>query len=443
MRRRSILGAMRHKLGKLRGVALVAAAFAGGIVTSQLANANTESQSPYAPLDQLARVLVIVENQYVDPANRTKILEGAVKGMVAELDPHSTYMPPDDFRAFQGETEGQFGGVGLEVDARGELVTVVAPIEGSPAARAGMRSGDQILAIDGKPMRGESLEKMVLLMRGAPGTTVRVTVRRAGEAEPITFNLKREIIKVQSITAKRLDNDVAYIQIKQFQSGTHRELLRAVGDLRKGGPIRGVLLDLRGNPGGLVDEAEQAADELLGGGVIYTTRHRDRIIDEAKAKPGGALASEPIVALVSPYSASAAELLAGALQDNHRATIVGARTFGKGSVQTIFDLPDGAGLKLTTMRYYTPSGRSIQAQGIDPDVIVKEQEGLVIRESDLQGHLAAEGATKPTHAVVVTIPKRDQPKAEATQPREIPKDPSKGDDGVLAIGYERLLGLMR
>jgi carboxyl-terminal processing protease len=433
---------MKQRPGWGRTVALVAAAFAGGAVTSQLARATTQAASPYAPLDQLARVLVIVENQYVEPTQRAKLTEGAIKGMVAELDPHSAYLPPDEFAVFQGETAGKFGGVGVEVDFRGDYITVIAPIEGSPAARAGIKPGDQILAIDGKPMRGERLEKLVVLMRGPSGSAVALTVRRAGAPDPLTFALVREEIHVQSVTAKRLAGDVAYVRVKQFQEGTHQELVRAAAKLRaeSKAELTGVLFDLRNNPGGLVDEAEGVADELLSSGVIYTTRHRGQVIDEARAHDGGAFASLPIVALVNEYSASSAELVAGALQDSHRATIVGAPTFGKGSVQTIFELPGGAGMRLTTMRYYTPSGRSIQAEGIKPDVLIQPGQpatpGQIVRERDLDGHLAAEGPQNNAKPQVLVDGKGTAP---AVGTDDVPANPAKGDDFSLSVGYQLLL----
>jgi carboxyl-terminal processing protease len=426
---------------------LVGAAFAGGAATSHLAHATTQGSSPYGPLDQLARVLVLVENQYVEPTQRGKLTEGAIKGLVAELDPHSAYLPPEEFAQFQGETSGKFGGVGVEVDVRNDYITVIAPIEGSPAARAGVRPGDQILAIDGKPMRGERLDRLVQLMRGPSGSKVAMTVHRPGAADPLTFELVREEIHVQSVTAKRLAGDVAYVRLKQFQDGTHDELVRAAGKLRSKGraELRGLVLDLRNNPGGLVDEAEGVADELLASGVIYTTRHRGRIVDEARAHAGGAFASLPIVALVNEYTASSAELVAGALQDSHRATIVGAQTFGKGSVQTIFELPGGAGMRLTTMRYYTPSGRSIQAEGIKPDVLIQSSQAptagqQVVRERDLDGHLPAESAGAVRLPPVVVDGTATNP---AVATNDVPTDPTNGDDFSLSVAYQVLLKSLR
>ncbi len=381
---------MRSRSGWSKTALLVAAAFAGGALTSRLAGADTQAGNPYAPFDQLARVLVLVESQYVEPAARTKVTEGAIKGMVAELDPHSAYMTPSEYALFQGETEGKFGG-----RRRGRLQERLRhghrADRGISAARAGVKAGDQIVAIDGRPMRGERIDKLVTLMRGPSGSKVEMTVRRPGVADPIAFVLTREEIHVTSVTGKRLDNDVAYIRLKQFQEGTHEELLRVAAKLRaeSKAPLAGVILDMRNNPGGLVDEAEGVADEFLTSGVIYTTRHRGRVVDEVKAHAGGAFASLPIMALVNEYSASSAELVSGALQDSRRATIVGAPTFGKGSVQTIFDLPGGAGLRLTTMRYYTPSGRSIQAEGIRPDVLIQPATPIaatdLVRERDLEG----------------------------------------------------------
>jgi len=427
---------------------MVAAAFAGGAIAAHVADATTQAASPYAAFDQMSRVLVLVENNYVDPTQRAKVVDGAIKGMVAELDPHSAYMPPAEYALFRGDTQGKFGGVGVEVDFRGEYVTVIAPFDGSPAARAGIRSGDQIVAIDGKPVRGERIDKLVTLMRGPAGTKVKLTIRRKEAADLLTFELVREVIHVDSVTGKRLEAGVAYVRVKQFQEGTRDELLEVAGKLRGASAtkITGVLLDLRNNPGGLVDEAEGVSDEFLGAGTIYTTRHRGRVIDEARAANGGTFADVPIVALVNEYSASSAELLAGALQDNGRAKIVGTQTFGKGSVQTIFDLPSGAGLRLTTMRYYTPSGRSIQAEGIRPDVVIRtaqdKDEKVVVRESDLDGHLPAEGPVSGKPQTVLTDDTRRSGEERDAPKAEVPDNPKGGTDFALSVGYDELLKLI-
>lgn len=427
----------------LRTAALVAAAFVGGAVAARTADATPAAASPFALLDQLARVLVVVENAYVEPTSRDRLVEGALKGMVAELDPHSAYMNREEYAEFQGDTEGRFGGIGVEVDFREEVVTVIAPIDGSPAARAGVKPGDKIVAIDGRPTRGVPADKLVRLMRGEPGTRVTIDVLREGAADVISIQLTREIVQVASVEGKRLAGDVAYVRLKQFQAGSHDELLREIGRQRgaAAAPLAGVLLDLRNDPGGLVDEAEAIADELLEGGVVYTTRHRGKVVDEVNAGPGGALADLPVVVLVNEYSASSSELLAGALRDNGRATLVGTRTFGKGSVQTIFDLPDGSGMRLTTMRYYTPSGRSIQAEGIAPDVWIRPangKEATTYREDSLEGHLVGDAGGRPVAAqAVVLAPDDDAPLGRIA---DIPPDPTQGKDFALAEGYRRLTG---
>ncbi|HVU03754.1 MAG TPA: S41 family peptidase [Polyangiaceae bacterium] len=402
---------------------------------------------PYDVIRQLGRVLVLVENEYVDPVDRFRLLEGAIKGMVAELDPHSSYLPPEDYRIFDADTRGEFGGIGVEVDFQNETVVVIAPIEGSPAERAGIRSGDHIVAIDGSPVRGRPMQELVRRMRGKPGSRVVVSVERPGATALLHFTLTREVIQVASVAWKLLDGGVGYVRIKQFQSGTHAELLAAVEKLRAEAKasVGAVIVDLRNDPGGLVDEASDVADEFLAGGVIYSTRHRGQTVDEVHAGRGGAFVDARVVVLVNEYSASAAELVAGALQDQKRATVVGARTFGKGSVQTILELPGGAGLRLTTMRYYTPSGRAIQAQGIVPDVDVAQvtntrKAGVVIRESDLDNHLSAEGtsAAEPS-------PAPDGGSLEVVPPAhleatgEIPKNPIGGADPALALAYQLLL----
>jgi carboxyl-terminal processing protease len=450
-----------------KGLLLPSLAFAGGAVVTLLgptrAQATGRDESPYAAVAQLGRVLVEVENDYVEPVDRAKLVNGAIKGMVSELDPHSSYMPAEDFGLFQSETEGKFGGVGIEVDARGDALTVIAPIEGSPAEKAGVKSGDRILAVDGRDATSESLDKVVRSMRGDPGTHVKLTVLHKGASQPVTFDLVREVIHVPSVASRLLAGDVAYVRIKQFQEKTHDELLAAASKMRAQarGPIAGVVLDMRSNPGGLVDEAAEVADEFLSGGVIYTTRHRGQIVDEVKARKGGAFASEPVVVLVNEWTASASELVAGALQDQKRATIVGLPTFGKGSVQAIIALPGGAGMRLTIARYYTPDGHAVQADGVHPDVAIEPGKVdpsafPITRERDLEGHLAGEpngGPSARPGGVVVHAPAKGDG-ADAGAPavsaadeagsgaRGVPLDPTKGSDFVLRTGYEVLKNLI-
>jgi len=421
---------------------LVTAAFAGGAITTELSHAEGEQESPYGPLAQMARVMVFVENSYVDPVDRDDVLNGAVKGIVAELDPHSAYMTPKEFTQFNEDTEGTFGGIGVEVDFKGETIVVIAPIEGSPAFEAGVKSGDEIVAVDNKPLRDMPVDKIIKMMRGPAGSKVTITIRRKGEEEPLIFTLEREHIHVRSCEGLRMDNDIGYLRLKQFQQGSHRELLEEVGKLRKAAktPLRGLILDLRSNPGGLVDEAEGIADEFLDGGAIYSTRHRGAVVDLIEAHGGGAVAKEPLVVLVNEYSASSSELVAGALQDNGRGVMMGGRTFGKGSVQTIFQLPGGAGIRLTTMRYYTPKGSAIQANGIWPDVLIRYAEdektgAKAIREGDLEGHLPPEQVAKRKNTRVLEGDERP----DYTPVNKLPHDPRKSKDFALQKAYEELL----
>jgi carboxyl-terminal processing protease len=429
--------------------AAILASFAGGAcVTAFQGSRAARGDTPYAAVEQLGRVLVEVENEYVDPVDRTKLVDGAIKGMVAELDPHSSYMPPEEYQAFQSDTEGQFGGVGIEVENKNEQLIVLAPIEGSPAERAGVKSGDIIVSVDGRDPSSEPLDKLVKHLRGAPSTHVKMGVRRQGAPDIITFDLVREVIHVPSVAFKLLNDNVAYVRIKQFQERTHEELLAASAVLRAraGGHIRGVIVDLRSDPGGLVDQAAEVADEFLDDGVIYTTRHRGKVVDEVTARAGGAFTEQPCVLLVNQYTASASELVAGALQDHKRASVVGEPTFGKGSVQSIVSLPGGAGMRLTVARYYTPSGHAIQADGVHPDITVeaKKEEGTItFRERDLEGHLAPEAriaqATNAGRVVVLGTDAGTEP--EETTGREakgVPEDPEKGNDGVLKVGWEVL-----
>jgi carboxyl-terminal processing protease len=376
-------------------------AFAAGhfLSVSSPAEAAKNNESPHAAIEQLARVLVQVENRYVDPVDRDRLLLGAIKGMVAELDPHSEYFPPKEYGEFTSETTGKFGGVGIEVDGRGEYLTVIAPIEGGPAEAAGVKPGDEIVAIDGQDAKGLTLEKSVRLMRGDPGTKVVLTVRRPSESNKIIkIPLTRAEIRVHSVNWEALPNGVAWLRIKQFQEKTHDELVDAIGKVKGklGGKIAGVVLDMRRNPGGLVNQSVEVADEFLDKGVIFSMRGQNgKTLEESRASSGGALVNVPVAVLVDEASASAAELVAGALQDSKRAIVVGVQTFGKGSVQSIFELPGGAGLKLTTARYYTPSGRSIQAQGIEPDIVVEASRVVdpkpnIQKEKDLPNALVAE-----------------------------------------------------
>jgi carboxyl-terminal processing protease len=436
----------------LRSAVLGGLVFSAGALFSHLSRATTEAESPYYLVDQLARALVLVENDYVDPVDRSRLLEGAIKGMVAELDPHSSYLPADDYAIFQGDTEGRFGGIGVEVDFATDFVLIIGVIETSPAESAGIRPGDRIVAIDGQSIRGRSPTDLVKVMRGEPGSKVLLTIRRDGADDYLYFTLTRQVINVSSVASKMLAGDVAYLRIKMFQHGTHTEILDQVAKLRQqtNGALRGVVLDLRNNPGGLVDEATAIADEFLEQGVIFTTRRRGKVVDEVLAAPGGALRGLPAAVLLNEFSASASELVAGSLQDNRRATVVGATSFGKGSVQSIIDLPGGSGLRLTTLRYYTPNGRAIQAQGVRPDLAVAAAPGDygIVREKNLENHLPAdEGAERNWSPAVTELPPdADAGSVPTTESvdhgvaRKTPTDPRGGPDKALDVAYQVVTG---
>jgi len=438
---------LSYRLAK--AVVIPACAFLGGACANGLGGGGRSARgdTPFAAVEQLGRVLVEVENDYVDPVDREKLVNGAIKGIVSELDPHSSYMPPDEFQAFESDTQGEFGGIGIEVETRSDELIVLAPIEGGPAERAGIVSGDVIISVDGRDPGAEPLDKLVKRLRGAPGTHVKLGVRRAGVPQVLTFDLVREIVHVRSVASKLLTERVAYVRVRQFQEHTHDELLAAAAKLRQrsGGSLAGVIFDLRNDPGGLVDQAADVADEFLDGGVIYTTRHRGKIVDEVAARSGGAFARVPCVVLVNQYTASASELVAGALQDHKRATVVGEPTFGKGSVQAIVALPGGAGMRLTVARYYTPSGHAIQADGVHPDVTVetKKVDGAVsYREKDLRGHLSPEPGAgpvpQPKTVVVATGDAGAGVESTGSEARNVPDDPSTSDDPVLKIGWQTL-----
>ena len=354
---------------------------------------------PLAEIKRFVDVFNAVREGYVEPVGDDALMQSAIKGLLLDLDPHSVYFDKDDAEAFDEETSGAYDGIGVEVQPQPDgSILVIAPIDETPAARAGLRSGDSIVAVDGKPLQpGENNEAP---LRGKAGTTVVLTVIREGAPEPLKLGIVRETIRVQSVRSKLLEPGYGYIRIAAFQADTASEFARKLVALQKqaGKPgLRGLVLDLRSNPGGLLVSAVQIADDLLQKGGIVSTRGRLGISDtEFNATPGDKLKGAPLVVLVDAGSASAAEVLAGALRDNKRARIVGSRTFGKGSVQTLLPLDNGDSIKLTTARYYTPSGKSIQALGIVPDVVLHPAEGAEnggkadVTEARLPGHLAGE-----------------------------------------------------
>jgi carboxyl-terminal processing protease len=366
----------------------------------RLQRVRADIDSAYEKLKILADVLAIVERNYVEPVKVTNLIHGAINGMLETLDPHSSFMTPEVYKEMQTETRGSFGGIGFEITIRDKVLTVVAPIEDTPAYRAGIQSGDQILRINGKSTKGMSLLDAVKLMRGPEGTQVTITIMRQGFTEPKDITLTRAIIPIRSVRHKMLEEGFGYIKINQFIEKTHADMVKALEKLEgKEGTLKGLILDLRNDPGGLLEQAVKVADEFLESGLIVYTEGR---VEAQKmkfyAQKKTKVRDYPLIVLVNGGSASASEIVAGALQDHGRAVILGTPTFGKGSVQTIIPLEDGSAVRLTTARYYTPNGRSIQAQGITPDIIVADAlpgtsgqtTPRFIREKDLEHHLKGE-----------------------------------------------------
>ncbi len=352
----------------------------------------------YRQLQKFSRVMEMIRRSYVREIGDEKLIDGALAGMLSSLDPHSVYLDKEMYAQMQVETSGEFGGLGIEITAAEGGIRIVAPIEDTPADRAGLRAGDLIIKINDELARDMSLPEAVKKMRGKPGTKIRLTIFREGEDAPLEFTLVRDVIRVKSVKWDMLAPDYAYLRITQFQERTGSLLAKAVNELKKraGDKLSGAVLDLRNNPGGLLDQAVEVADLFLDKGNIVSTKSRVGKNMSFDARPGDALKGVPIVVLVNQGSASASEIVAGALQDQHRAVILGERTFGKGSVQSVVPLGDGTAIKLTTALYYTPSGRSIQAEGIEPDVVVEpldlakleESRKLpAISEANLKGHL--------------------------------------------------------
>ena len=310
-----------------------------------------------------------VRSEYVEPVTKEQLDLAAVDGMVASLDPHSAFLDPAEYEAMRVSTAGHYSGVGLEVAERDGRIAVVAPIDGSPADRAGVRSGDILLEIDDRTVAGGTLEETIERMRGFVGSTVRLTVERSGEPEPLRFALERSEVHVRTVRAEPLPGRYGYLRVTHFTDATPRDFDRALAGLQSAAPLRGLVLDLRGNPGGVLESSVSVADEFLDSGVIVRAEGRtaeSRFV--LRATEGDALRSAPLVVLIDRGSASGAEIVAGALRDHGRATLMGERTFGKGSVQTVMPLANGQALKLTTSRYYTPSGSSLHERGLEPDV---------------------------------------------------------------------------
>jgi carboxyl-terminal processing protease len=372
------------------------------VYSSVFAGNDKKSDTSPLPLEELrafTEVFGRVKSDYVETVNDKDLLEYAIKGMLSGLDPHSSYLNRDEFKEMRIGTDGKFGGLGIEVTMENGFVKVISPIDDTPAQRAGVHAGDVIVRLDDTPVKGMTLNEAVKIMRGKPGTNIMLTIVREGEEGPLKIEITRDIIRIKSVRGRTLEPGYGYIRISQFQSSTGTSMRKKLSELKKenDGELKGLILDLRNNPGGVLNASVSVADAFVSKGkIVYTEgRVKDSLLT-FNASPNDLLKGSPIVVLVNGGSASASEIVAGALQDHHRAIIMGTKTFGKGSVQTIMPMNNGAALKITTARYFTPSGRSIQAEGIEPDIIVeqlkvaKAEESKVqrLREADLRDHLA-------------------------------------------------------
>jgi carboxyl-terminal processing protease len=440
-------------MGKLKQAGLVCAGLLGGILISlqfsAIADKETRASLPVAELRTFAEVFNAIKTGYVEPIDDKKLITHAISGMLSNLDPHSSYLDADAFKDLQVGTQGEFGGIGIEVGMEDGLVKVVSPIEDTPAYRAGVKPGDLIFKIDDTLVKGLTLTEAVKRMRGKPKSQIKLSILRKGEAKPLNITLTREVIKVQSVKSKLVEDGYGYLRITSFQENTGAAVVKHLGELFKSGPLKGLVLDLRNDPGGLLNSAVGVSAAFLPPDTLVTST--DGRTPDAKhrfsASPADYLRgsrddyirnlppearSVPMVVLVNGGSASASEIVAGALQDHKRAVVLGTTTFGKGSVQTVLPLPGNTAIKLTTARYFTPSGRSIQAKGIVPDIVVEESangsSAERLREANLEHHLDNNKDTSPAvkdspskpPKVAPVKPKGSAPKEDGDESSEIP-----------------------
>ncbi|MBR0647981.1 S41 family peptidase [Roseomonas hellenica] len=419
---------------KVRMAGVITAAFAAGVVAGPMVAAWAQDGSraeTYRLLNLFGDVFERVRAEYVEPVNDRDVIENAIQGMLAGLDPHSSYMNPRSFRDMQVQTRGEFGGLGIEVTQENGYVKVISPIDDTPAARAGVRPGDLITHLNGQSTQGLSLQDAVDQMRGERGSTIRITIRREGTDRPIELAITRDVIRPQVARFRLEGNDIGYVRLTSFNEQTETALRRAISTMRTqaGGNLRGIILDLRNNPGGLLDQAVQVSDDFLEQGEIVSTRAR-RAEDAQRwnARPGDIAQGLPMVVLINGGSASASEIVAGALQDHRRAYVLGSRSFGKGSVQTVMPIPGNGAIRLTTARYYTPSGRSIQATGIDPDVEVlatreaANERGAREREADLRRALRNENTGGPATPPPPPLPPLNLPSSITDRIARLPPE---------------------
>jgi carboxyl-terminal processing protease len=405
-----------------------------------------DNKEIYEYLKTFSDVIDLVKKNYVDEVKDKEIVYSAIKGILESLDPHSSFMTPDMYKDMQTETKGEFGGIGIEITIKDGFPTVITPIEDTPAYKAGVKAGDHIVRIDGKPTKNMNLIDIVKIIRGAKGKPVALTIMREGFTAPQEFKVVRDVIVVKSVKYRMLEDNYGYIRLVQFQEKTSKDFDNAMKELEqsnKGKPLKGVILDMRNNPGGLLEQAVEISDKFLADGLIVSIAGKKK--EDSNMKFYAHKKNDysgPLVVLVNEGSASASEIVAGALQDYKRAIVVGAKTFGKGSVQTIFPLGDGSAVRLTTAKYFTPKGRSIQAEGITPDIAVdsnivrNKEKGMVLKEKDLDKHIEVDKPDKPDKPG-----KPDKPEKPEKQIKKLDDNNNKNisdDDFQLAMGLQIL-----
>lgn len=403
------------------------AALTSVLNVTQTFSANSPNSELYRQLDLFGDVFERVRSEYVEKPDDTMLVESAINGMLAALDPHSSYMSPKHYRDMQVQTRGEFGGLGIEVTMEKGVVKVVSPIDDTPAYKAGVQANDLVTHLDGEQISGLTLEQAVEKMRGPVNTPITLTIVRQGKDEPFDIKIVRDVIRINAIKSRR-EGDIAYIKVTTFNEQTHANLVKSITRLKKeiGSDLKGFLIDLRNNPGGLLDQAISVSDDFLDRGAIVLTKGRNNAeTQRAQARRGDITGGKPIAILINGGSASASEIVAGALQDHKRATVIGTRSFGKGSVQTIIPLGANGAIRLTTARYYTPSNRSIQAKGIDPDIVIEQELPDDLKkklpkkprgEASLRGHLSNTDKSKDGKPV------KEQSGSSAYVPKEKEKD---------------------
>ena len=421
-----------------------------------------DSKSPYEYIKLYTDTLSLVQKNYVEEVDVKKLVYGSIKGMLSDLDPHSSFMPPDMFKEMQVETTGSFGGLGIEITIRDGVLTVVSPIEDTPAFRAGVEAGDRIIKIDGELSKDMTLMEAVKKMRGPKGEEITISIMRQGLSSLLDVTIIRDIIKVVSVKSKMLTDEIAYVRLTQFQARTYSDLNRKMKELKKDRTLSGLVLDMRNNPGGLLQQAVKVSDYFLKSGlIVYTDGRISKQNMRYQAYEDGTEGDYPIVVLLNGGSASASEIVAGALQDHKRALVMGTPSFGKGSVQTIIPLEDGSAVRLTTSLYYTPSGRSIQAKGIEPDVLVEagtvvrsdQKKGFMshLKEKDLKGHFEngnghSEGTETPQKLKPQLVDEKDPVAGKNQAPADKDDDQAKDkkdewrDDNQILRAVELLQG---